>query len=255
MKRKKDFVNSRRTKILNTVREIGKIKVEELATMFNVSVITIRRDLQYLEDNKMLTRFYGGAELKNVEQEILTQDSEVNLYKSLIAKYASTLIKDNDTVFLNSSSTSLKILDFVKREYVTFITNNAKAISVNLKANSSIILTGGEIRHPKEVLVGDYALKNVESIYAKKAFIGCSGVSLKCGMTTANANEVNINKAMIKNARETYFLADHIKLNRNSSFISCDISEINHLITDEKAPDETINLFKERGITVHIVKK
>ena len=80
-----------------------------------------------------------------------------------------------------------------------------------------VILTGGELRYPKEAMVGDYAIRNLQTVIAKKSFIGCSGLDPATGMTTENANEVTINQLMVRNvAREAYLLADHTKLGRGA---------------------------------------
>ena len=253
MKTKKAYVNKRREEILSLLSENKRISVEELSKIFGVSLITIRRDLQQLEDENKLVRFYGGAKIRNDKLEIKKQVTDIN-YKELLSRYAATLINDGDTIFVNSSSTAFNILKFVDRKYITVITNNIKAVNLEIKNNINVIITGGEVRHPKEVLVGDYAIKTLQNIYAKKAFIGCNGISLDCGMTTANANEVNINKLMIEHAKETYFIADHTKICRNSSFITCSTDYIKNIITDELVPEETIEEFRQNGINVHIVR-
>lgn len=253
MKNKKKYVNDRRNNILKFINENKKASVEKLSEFFNVSAITIRRDLQYLEDNNKLIRFYGGAKAK--ENVIIDSVSEREICKQQLAKYAASLINDGDTIFINSSSTSIKILDFIDKKNVTVITNNIKAVNVELKNNMNVIITGGEIRYPKEILLGDYAIKTLQNIYAKKSFIGCSGISLECGMTTSNANEVNINKLMIEHTTvDTYFIADYTKICKNSSFITCNSSNIKNLITDDKVPEKILDLFRKNGTKVHIVK-
>lgn len=257
MKRERAYVENRRNMILEAVEENHEVRVEQLAERFNVSPVTIRRDLQYLEDNKMLVRFYGGALSKLADQERQYQDEDdVQIYRELIARYAGKLVDDRDTIFINSSSTALKVLEFVDKQNVVVITNNGKAIHAKKNDGLSVILTGGELRHPKEAMVGDYAIRNLQTVYAKKAFIGCSGISPESGMTTENANEVNINKLMIEHASvEMYLVADHTKIGKNSSFISCNIEQVTNLITDEKAPADVLELLREKGVKIHLVKK
>lgn len=205
----------------------------------------------------MLVRFYGGALSKLADQERQYQDEDdVQIYRELIARYAGKLVDDGDTIFINSSSTALKVLEFVDKQNVVVITNNGKAIHAKKNDGLSVILTGGELRHPKEAMVGDYAIRNLQTVYAKKAFIGCSGISPESGMTTENANEVNINKLMIEHASvEMYLVADHTKIGKNSSFISCNIEQVTNLITDEKAPADVLELLREKGVKIHLVKK
>lgn len=255
MKREKTFVDHRRNTILEKMQESPQVKVDELAQLLGVSVITIRRDLQYLEDQKKINRFYGGASsTQGASSEGAVSD--VDVYRTLIAKYAATLVSDGDSLFINTSRNALQLLKYVKSQNVTVITNNGKALSTDHAPGVSIILTGGELRYPKEAMVGDFAIRNLQTVFAKKSFIGCSGFSLECGMTTEIANEVNINELMISRVHgTTYILADHTKIGHNSSFTSCTLEKLTHLITDEKAPADVVEGLRERGIHVHQVSK
>ena len=99
-------------------------------------------------------------------------------------------------------------------------------------------------------------MRNLQNIFAKKAFIGCSGISAQAGVTTEIANEVNVNQLMIEHAtQEVYVLADHTKIGLSSSFTSCSIDRVKHLITDEKAPADELELMKAQNVDVYQVKK
>ncbi len=253
MKRERAYVENRRNQILDIMKENPKVRVDDLAAKFKVSLITIRRDLQYLEDRNLLIRFYGGASYANQKE---VEENEVKLYRKLIAKYASTLVEDGDSLFVNTSSNALQMLTYVNCQNITVITNNGKAIDLDYHEGISIILTGGELRHPKETMVGDFAIRNLQTVFPKKAFMGCSGISPISGMTTENAAEVKINELMIENAtKDVYVLADHTKVGKNSSFTSSPIHGINHLITDEKAPEDVLNELRAAGVQIHQVHK
>jgi len=253
MKRERAYVDGRRNQIMEILRRNSVTRVDALAKRLGVSVITVRRDLQYLEENNLVTRFYGGAKVADNSQNPL---DEIRLYRELISRYAAALVEDDDTIFINTSSTALSIIQYVQKNNVTVITNNGKAIHHEKGQGVNVILTGGELRYPKEAMVGDFAIRNLQNIYAKKAFIGCSGISAQTGMTTENANEVNLNQLMIEHAtQEVYVLADHTKIGRSSSFISCGIQVVQHLITDERAPQEELDLMREQGVKIHQVQK
>lgn len=250
MKKDRACVDGRRNRILEIMKKNPRVRVDELAELFGVSLITIRRDLQHLEDKKLLVRTHGGA--------MATENTvdEVQMYRELIARYAARFVTDNDTLFINTSSNALKLLEYIDCKNVTAITNNGKAITCEHPQGVSVVLTGGELRHPKDAMVGDYALRNLQPIYAKKAFIGCSGISAENGMTTEIFNEVSINEMMIEHAtQDVYVLADHTKIGKNSSFVSCPIEKIKYLITDEKASKEALELIKEKGVQVFLVSR
>ena len=246
MKRERAYVEGRRNQIIELLTQTPQLRVDDLAKALEVSVITVRRDLQYLEEQKYLTRFYGGARInQNMKKD------EVTIYRELIAKYAATLVENGDSIFINTSTNALQTLGFIKRKNVTVITNNGKAIYSNHEDGINIILIGGELRYPKEAMVGDVAIRNLQLINAKKAFIGCAGISAARGMTTEIANEVSINELMIDHAmQDVYILADHTKIGKNSSFTTCGIDKVKHLITDEKAPKEELERMRALGIQI-----
>jgi DeoR/GlpR family transcriptional regulator of sugar metabolism len=250
MKKDRACVDNRRNRILALMEKNPRVRVDELADMLEVSLITIRRDLQYLEDRKLLVRTHGGAVASKSPMD------EISLYRKLIAEFAAGFVTDNDTLFINTSSNALKILEHISCSNVTVITNNGKAIHCDHSQEVNVVLTGGELRYPKEAMVGDFALRNLQTIYAKKAFIGCSGISAENGMTTELFNEVSINEMMVSHAtQEVYVLADHTKIGKNSSFVSCPIDKIKYLITDEKASAEALDLIREKGVTVYVVSR
>lgn len=251
MKMNKAVVDARRNEIMKEIQCKGKALVDDLAMKLKVSPLTIRRDLQYWEEMGAVERFYGGAKL--VQSFVENDDPQLSneLYKHAIAKYAAQYIQDGDTIFINTSSTALLVIKYIKNKRVTVITNNGKAIFTEHDPMVSICLTGGELRIPKESMVGDFALNNLNKVSASKAFLGCSGFSVASGMTTAILQEVAINEVMINRCiGETFILADHTKIGNNHSFISGAIQSFNYLITDNLADEEELVSMEDTGIKI-----
>ena len=128
MKASRSIVNSRREKILETVRSEGDVTVTALAEQLQVSPLTIRRDLQYLEEHKLLERFYGGARTGEAEE---SRKNSRELRKEKIARYAASLVEDRDSIFINTSSTALAMVKYITSRRVTIITNNGNGIYSN----------------------------------------------------------------------------------------------------------------------------
>lgn len=249
MKMNKAVVDARRDKIMKKIQSQGKAAVDDLAKELAVSPLTIRRDLQYWEEMGAVERYYGGAKL--IQHFVENDDPQLSneAYKHAIAKYAAQYVQDGDTIFINTSSTALLVLKYIKNKRVTVITNNGKAIFIDHDPMVSICLTGGELRIPKESMVGDFALNNLNKVSATKAFLGCSGISVKSGMTTAILQEVAINEVMIHRCiGETFILADHTKVGNDHSFISGSIQSFDYLITDVLAAEEEMLAIKEAGV-------
>lgn len=252
MKKSRSEVEERRKKILAQVSEQGEVEVALLAKRFDVSLLTIRRDLQVLEDERYLERFYGGAKRGiNLAEEFVK--NEKDLIAESIARYAATLVEDGDSIFINTSSTALRMVKYINKT-VTVITNNGNIINMATPPNVTVVLTGGELRYKKGAMVGDFALSSLMRVTAKKSFIGCGGLSVDVGMTTEMLNEVNINKAMFERiSGNAYILADYSKIGKNRSFVSCPTESITDLITDAKAPKEELLKLKNRGVRIHQV--
>jgi len=250
MKASRSIVNSRREKILESIRGNGEVSVNALAEELLVSPLTIRRDLQYLEDHKLLERFYGGARRSNFKSadEVRNQKS---IRREKIAKYAAGLVEDGDSIFINTSSTALAIVKYITSKDVTIITNNANIINEQNPSQATLVLLGGELRYKKGTMVGDFALNNLNHVTAKKSFVGCSGLCPDTGMTTELLNEVNINQLMIERVTgASYILADSSKFGNKCSYVSCPPERIENIITDLDAPLVLLKEFRERGTLV-----
>lgn len=253
MKKKKSYVDDRRNKILEMLNEEQEVHLDRFVEMLKVSPITIRRDLQLLEDNGQLRRIHGGAVSL---REGYDPENTVESYRNLVARFAAQFVSNDDTIFINSSQTALKLLEYIDKENVTVITNNAKAITSKYHSGVRVTLTGGELQYPKNVMVGNLTTRTLTNIFAKKAFIGCSGVTDEKGMMTEILNEVAINEMMINHAtKDVYLLADHTKIGHSSSFSSCPIEKISVLITDELAPEMELVKIRKRGVKVCKVRK
>ncbi len=251
MKASRSIVNSRREKILEAVRSEGDVTVAALAGQLQVSPLTIRRDLQYLEEHKLLERFYGGARTGGAGA---GRKNSRELRKEKIARYAASLVEDRDSIFINTSSTALAMVKYITSRRVTIITNNGNIINEENPSQATIILLGGELRYMKGAMVGDFARNNLVQVTAKKSFMGCSGLSPEVGMTTEMVSEVTLNQLMFQRVTgPSYILADSSKLGETIGSVSCPPEKIENIITDADAPAEMIRRFREIGTWVYQV--
>lgn len=253
MKASRKIVNSRREKVLEAVRSNGHATVSDMAEQFQVSPLTIRRDLQYLEDHKLLERYYGGAR-DSQEAGREHGENQTVLRKEKIARYAAGLVEDGDSIFINTSSTALAMVKHITSRNVTIITNNGNIINEENPSQAVVILLGGELRYMKGAMIGDFALNNLARVTAKKSFIGCSGLCPETGMTTEIMNEVNLNQMMFERVNgASYILTDSSKIGNRSSFVSCPPELVCNIITDSGAPAKLVEEFREKGTWVHLV--
>jgi DeoR/GlpR family transcriptional regulator of sugar metabolism len=250
----RSVVSSRRLEILKILETNGFIKVKQMAQEMGVSPLTIRRDLNQLAVEGKVDHFYGGASLLKYEDGSTGDvfSSALTLHKLALAQYAATLVEEGDTIFINTSSTALAMLPYITAKWVTVITNNVKAISSKHREDMFLVFTGGELRFPKESMVGDFALNNLNKVTASKCFLGCNGINVEEGVTTAVFQEATINHLMLTRVTgPRYILADKSKVGRRLNFIYGELKDITRLITDTEAPEAVV---EELRRTIDVVR-
>lgn len=251
MKQSKDIIKMRRKKLIQIINERKTIENTELAKILDVSLPTLRRDINFLYNEGIIQKKHGTVEA--IDSKVVLKSKLVRK-KELIAKYAASIVDNDDTIFINSSDTSIKLINYIEpSKFVSVVTNNGKALTFNTLPNIKLILTGGDIKLPKTAMTGEFAIKNVNDVQANKAILGASGFDIKEGMTTANLDEVAVNKAMIKNANKVILCVDSSKLNHVSAFISGRALDFNMLITDTDADKTLIDKLKFMGLECVLV--
>ena len=249
------ILTKRHYRIIQMLKNNISMKVDELCSELSVSAITIRRDLHILENHGFVTRFHGGATLSDNFSELSLASNndfvnEINL-KHTLAKHAAQLIDDNDTIFINSSSTAILILEYIKNKRVTVITNNGDALNMNIDPCVQLIFTGGAICPGKNSMVGDFACHIFTQVTADKCFLGVSGISSSFGLGTSIFQETSINKMMLSRCSgDKIVITESHKIGKKSNFLTSDISSISCLITDSNCDVYEESLLNQKGIDV-----
>ena len=168
-----------------------------------------------------------------------------------LPKRAVEFIVDGDTVFINSSSTALLMLNYITAKNVTIITNNGRTILSDAKRDVSVVLLGGELQISKNPWLANFALNNLSRVNATKAFLGCSGLTAEEGFTTANMHEVAINQLMLSRVTgERFILADHTKIGKNIALFPVPLEQISCVITDTEANKTVLDSLARRGVKI-----
>jgi len=253
------ITSNRHQQILSFLRQKENVRVDELSESLGVSSVTIRRDLDTLDRKGLLMRTHGGA--KKLDAFIDTQPERSFFEKGIvntsekmrIARFAASLIQENEILFLNSGTTALFFLEAVKKP-VRIITNNAAAIVSAKDPSVELFILGGEYRDQSRSFVGDFALNAIKNIHSNTTILGTNGLSLEVGLTTSVMSECSVNQAMIGNTRgKVIVLADFSKIQHVSNFVSAPLDDIDVVVTDDKTPDAVIDNLKARNIEVYVV--
>ncbi len=270
------IVKNRRDRILGILERRRGVSVDELSDELSVSLVTVRRDLDYLDRKGVLIRKHGGAQAAtnlagNVvqdptavdpkslpgmvpEKKLEEKDNTSMKEKARIAERAARMLRDGDIIFTNSGSTILSFIAAIGSKHVKVITNNAAAISLTREPGMELIILGGEYRDQSRSFVGEFALNTIKDIYSRYTFLGVNGLSLERGLMTSVYQECSINQAMIANTHEKVIvLADHTKMGKVSNFVSSPLSSVHMVITDDQCPNQLRMDLERLGIELVIV--
>jgi len=251
----------RRDYILQELKKHGSIRVKDVSDRFNVSEVTIRKDLELFEKKNLLLRVRGGAIRLNYsymgDDNSITEKQQKNYKeKQLIGRAAASLINENDTIILDSGTTTLEIAkNLQKFQNLSIITNALNiAIVLNEYKRFPVIIPGGYLREKSMSLVGPIAESFLKNFYCDKLFLGIDSFNLERGVSTPNLEEASMNQTMISISKEVIAVFDSSKFNSRSFASIAPITKINTIITDSGI-DPKMKIELERlGIKVIIAQ-
>jgi DeoR/GlpR family transcriptional regulator of sugar metabolism len=249
------FPEERRSKIIAILNGQGRCLVGGLAREMNVSAVTIRQDLDILEQEGLLRRTHGGAILNlklNLERPFQVEEFSFKAEKERIAKAAVELLSPGNTLILDVGTTTTEVAKKLTAFKNLTVFTNALNIAMILEENSDIttILTGGVIRAKQHSLVNPYAEFILEKIHVDMALIGVSGIEANHGVTNVNLAEAEMKTLFVKAAHRRVVLADSSKIGNVALAKVADLKEIDLLITDENADPDEIARLREQGLKV-----
>lgn len=250
MKRSHEEVADRRKLLISILQELEVSNVKTLSRKLNVSEMTVRRDCSVLSEMGQIRQSFGKVELLPLDDSQLVASEPIEHIKKCLAKEAASYVDDRDTVFINTSSTAVQALAYLKDKAISLLTNNTTVIGMEHNPKSAIILSGGEIRYPKQALSGDIAMESFSAARSDISIIGCSGLALSTGISTSVMHEARINSKIIENSGKLVVVADYRKIGKSSNFTIGEISDIDTLITDTFADQACLAAIEKQGVRV-----
>lgn len=244
----------RRSDILALLQQKGSCRVEALAQHFNVSSVTIRNDLNSLEQQGYITRSHGFAVLNNrliAELSIADKRTHYPEVKQRIGKRAAALLNANESVIFDSGTTTKAIVSHLGDLPLTVLTNGLDiAMALVACPNVEIRMTGGVLRKNAMSFSGIMADNNLRHYRFDKVFLGVDGFDLHKGITTFNEQEAHLNRLMCEAAEQVIVVADASKFGQYSRFIICQADQIDVLISDDRLPMHYRTQLENAGVTV-----
>lgn len=228
----------RRHKIIKELEKNNFLKLKSLQKTLDISMETLRRDVQLLVKDDLITKEYGGIRIKKEPngESVIEQRLGLNLdKKESIAKKAIKEISDGDCIFLDSGSTTLQIAKNLKHhENLTIITNSIPVMLQTLDQGHTVISIGGKLRKSEHSITSFDFLFNFDRLNIEKAFICCSGISLNNGVTDYSLEEVETRRKILQMSKINYLTADSSKMNKVVTVKICDFDELDILICDDE---------------------
>lgn len=254
------LAGERRREILKILKRDGRLAVDDLVTRFRVSAVTLRSDLGQLAEQGHLVRSYGGAILAQDPAE----DFPIRIKQSLnhdekvrIAQAAAALVQPNQTVILDSGTTSAELAKAIKRRNpgaLTVITHALNIAQEFLNAPLiSVIVIGGVMRHVSASTVGPQAERMIRELGAHHFFVGVDGLTPELELATPDVLEAQLNTVMMQVAEETTLIADASKFGRRSLSAIGKVDRLTRVITDSSADPAMVSRIRERGVEVMLV--
>jgi DeoR family transcriptional regulator of aga operon len=244
--------------IIREVNLKGHISVVELCESLGVSSVTIRKDLQFLEDSGLVYRTHGGVTKQNpyqTDRSVIEKEKLHEAEKRAIAKASANFVTPNDSIIIGSGTTTQFFArEIVPQGHLTVVTS-ALNVTLELLKNSNVevIQLGGSVRHTSSSVTGQYAINTLEQFFCSKLFLGVDGIDLEYGISTTSAQEALLNQKMISVAQQVIVLADSSKFGRKSFGKIADFSNIDVIISNE-IPSSFQELFDSLGIQTIVCK-
>lgn len=236
------------------IDEKGSVRVTELAKLFEVTEATIRTDLEKLESEGMLVRKHGGAitaRLMHRETPFAGRKVEWVEEKTAIARKALELVKEQDIIFLDSSTTAWQLAQALPDMRLTVVTHAVQILlELATRRDIHVICTGGTLSPPSLSLVGPLAERNIKDYHVDKLFLSCTGATLEHGATVYHEWQATLNRAVIANAGFKCLLADHHKFAIQSLSVFAQLREFDLIITDKGIPPEIAKAVADQAINL-----
>ncbi|MBS1850586.1 MAG: DeoR/GlpR transcriptional regulator [Acidobacteria bacterium] len=246
--------------ILKALQQSGSVSVENLSRDLEVSLVTIRRDLDSLEKQGLLRRTHGGAvSIEPLFYEPFRNDrsfqAQVERFaeeKRRIGRAAAALVQNGEIISLTPGTTTTEVIRGLPLNHnISVVTSTVNvAMELSKRKDLDVFVTGGHLRGDWFSLVGPAAAQSLSSVLVRTVFLGADGIDPKWGLSCYNPDEAQLNSTMVKHAQRKIAVIDHSKFGVVAGWQICQIADLDILITDTGASDEMIAPFERAQVKV-----
>ncbi|GAB4526283.1 MAG: DeoR/GlpR family DNA-binding transcription regulator [Anaerolineae bacterium] len=248
----------RQRRIVEHIEKNGRVGINEVCEIFDISIATARRDLEALADQGEVERVHGGAirvERAPAEPPINQRHTEQYEEKRRIAVATAEMVNDGETIYLGAGTTMEAVAARLQqRQGLTVITNSL--LVVNALAGQpqiELICLGGLLRHSEMCFIGHLTEQALAYVRADKAILGTRAIDIEHGLTNDHLPQTSTDRASLAIGRQVIIAADHTKVARVSTGFVAPIDAIHTFVTDKNTQPEFITALASRGVNVRQV--
>ncbi len=240
----------RHLKIIELISKNGSVQVEDLASLLDVSLMTIRRDLEKLRLEGRIDRCHGGAIIKR-EVPYTEKRSHETQEKKLIAEKSLEFIKKGNAIYLDAGTTTYEIASAIKDiPALTVVTNDMEIANLLLHSNVNLMICGGTIQKSTGSMVGALANEMMENMRVDVAFLGAMSIDDQYHVLTPTLDKAIMKRTICRNAKEKYLVVDSKKFGRQALMKINDLSDYTGVITTRKFNAEETKRLRDMRITI-----
>src|SRR6266436_7281201 len=251
---------TRLTEILTSLQRDGSVSVEQLSERLEISVVTVRRDLDLLEQKGLLRRTHGGAvsieplfyePFKN-DRSFQAQVERFAQEKRRIGRAAANLIERGETIALTPGTTTTEVIRGLPlNQEITVVTNTVNvAMELSKRKDLKIFVTGGHLHGDWFSLVGPTAVHSLSQLLITTVFLGADGMDAKRGLSCFSPDEAHLNSEMVTHARRRIAVVDHSKFGVVAGWRICQTSDLDILVTDSGSSPAMTEHFEKANLKV-----
>jgi DeoR/GlpR family transcriptional regulator of sugar metabolism len=246
---------TRRLNITEQLRVEGEVAISELARQFGTSEMTIRRDLDYLEEHRVARRTRGGAisvQSRSFEPPILQRSSYHAREKAAIGRAAAALVRENETIFLDGGTTPQAMARALSPDVPITVITPSLLIAMELSTKPAVrtILTGGVLRLGELSLIGARAENSFTDLNCDAVYVGAAGVTETNGLCEFNLDDAEVKRAAIANGRRVIVLADDSKIGRVAVVTFAPIRDLDVLVTNASPNHPVVCAIREFDVEI-----
>jgi DeoR/GlpR family transcriptional regulator of sugar metabolism len=250
-------VTTRRRQMLDDLHRDGEIQVTEIAARLGCSEMTVRRDLDVLEQDGVLRRVHGGAVALHLRRHEVPYGVRCLQHleaKQRIGRAVAELLADGETVVVDSGTTALEVARHLRGRSITVLPLGVRPLlELADDTETRLIVPGGDVRAGELVFTGELTEVAFERLRFDTFVLGCCGVDGRDGLTTHVPEDARVKRAAVQASRRTIAVCDASKLGRVAFGHICDLADLDRLVTDIDADADLVQRWEMEGVTVDCV--